>query len=78
MDLQLQVAWGRQQAARGTELLAASWRNSSHTWLQSRLLPAGRVPLHKFSLVLELLLLPRAERSCFSWSWLVCERSLFQ
>lgn len=58
MDLQLQVAWGREQASSSVELLAASWSNSSHTWLQSRLLPAGRVPLVKFSVVLELLVLP--------------------
>lgn len=58
VDLQLQVAWGREQASSSVELLAASWSNSSHTWLQSRLLPAGRVPLVKFSVVLELLVLP--------------------
>lgn len=35
--MDLQEAWGREQAARGTELLAASWRSSSHSWLQSLL-----------------------------------------
>lgn len=35
--MDLQEAWGKEQAARGTELLAASWRSSSHSWPQSLL-----------------------------------------